>query len=41
MLSVVKYIFSINDSEEYNKGYVSGYNDGWVDAKNGVQDPKC
>jgi hypothetical protein len=28
-------------SEEYNKGYVSGYNDGWIDAKNGVQDPKC
>jgi hypothetical protein len=26
---------------EYNKQYVNGYNDGWVDARNGVQDPKC
>jgi hypothetical protein len=28
-------------SAEYNSGYVRGYNDGWEDAKNGVQDPKC
>jgi hypothetical protein len=28
-------------SSEYNRQYVNGYNDGWVDARNGVQDPKC
>ena len=28
-------------SAEYNKQYVNGYNDGWVDARNGIQDPKC
>jgi hypothetical protein len=28
-------------SAEYNKQYVNGYNDGWVNARNGVQDPKC
>ena len=28
-------------SAEYNSGYVRRYNDGWEDAKNGVQDPKC